>query len=339
MTTFTLPISPNYVAHWGLWEAVREFIQNAYDQKARDPSCVVDISTTDDGDMIIETSTGKLSKGSLLLGASEGATRGQFGEGYKLAMLVLCRLCKGVRILTDMERWTPAICRDEQFDADVLKVFVEPWMTEKDGVRVEISNVDWNAVKDNFLPYDESDDRVLESSKEKGRIYVGGLYVATVKGLAYGYALKPSTMKLDRDRSMIRDFDLDMVTSRIWAARNEPDKVSRLLEDNSREVNYIHYSPVVSAKRVAEAFVEKHGSDVVPVVDQAEIEKAVAAGVKWRLVPQVLRNVLSSFVSYFIPSRKTPLQRLKDLYKECKWSLNDSDRNELADIIKTMEQS
>lgn len=63
---FTLPISPTYVAHWGLWEAVREIYQNALDAHAEDTDCVSTIGY-DSGTITIQTSKGKLSPATLLL--------------------------------------------------------------------------------------------------------------------------------------------------------------------------------------------------------------------------------------------------------------------------------
>ena len=62
---FTLPISPDYVAHWGLWEAVREIYQNALDESeaaiSYDEAAQV---------LFISSATGRLTPETLVLGTS-----------------------------------------------------------------------------------------------------------------------------------------------------------------------------------------------------------------------------------------------------------------------------
>src|SRR5258707_8510533 len=98
---FTLPISPAYVAHWQLWEAVREIYQNALDEHTHDPFCEASINYTD-GVLRIFTSKGTLSPESLVLGKTskrdDPYQRGKFGEGYKLSLLVLARIGHDVEI-------------------------------------------------------------------------------------------------------------------------------------------------------------------------------------------------------------------------------------------------
>src|SRR5258708_26276899 len=100
---FTLPISPNYVAHWGLWESVREIFQNALDEQTRDPRCVAGIKY-ENGILRITSANTILNPKSLLLGATTKADdknqRGKYGEGYKLAALVLVRMGYSVSIQT-----------------------------------------------------------------------------------------------------------------------------------------------------------------------------------------------------------------------------------------------
>ncbi len=106
---FTLPISDGYVASWGLWEAVREIWQNAMDAADEDPSCLVTLSH-EEGVLRIETSIGSLDPSTLVLGSTSKkdrpGQRGKFGEGYKLALLVLARLGLPTLINTGDEVWS-----------------------------------------------------------------------------------------------------------------------------------------------------------------------------------------------------------------------------------------
>jgi hypothetical protein len=99
---YVLPLSPDYVSHWGLWEAVREIYQNALDE-VEAPS-LAQIRFSDDA-LYISTPTGKLTPDTLVLGKTskrnKSQSRGKFGEGYKLALLVLARLGHRVTIRTN----------------------------------------------------------------------------------------------------------------------------------------------------------------------------------------------------------------------------------------------
>ena len=94
------PITLEYRKHWKEWEAIRELIQNALDS---------DKQTTriykQDGNLIIEDKGKGLQVKHLLLGISEKQdkenTRGQFGEGLKIALIVLKRLGYDVEIISN----------------------------------------------------------------------------------------------------------------------------------------------------------------------------------------------------------------------------------------------
>ena len=86
---YPLSLTRGYVVSWGLREAVREIIQNALDSDS-------DFGYAIDGDTLTVISRyASLSPQTLLLGSSNKggdiSSIGQFGEGYKLALLVLTR--------------------------------------------------------------------------------------------------------------------------------------------------------------------------------------------------------------------------------------------------------
>ncbi len=84
-------------------------------------------------------------------------------------------------------------------------------------------------------------------------------------------------------------------------------------------------------------FETEHGVAAVAVASQEEVQRAQAAGVKWVLVPQRVKGIMKLVKNFFIPSTKTPLDRLKDLLESAKWQLSEESKKELADIIRVME--
>ena len=96
MSKIELTISPNYVPTWTYLDAVRELFQNALDQEEQNPENVMRWSYDEDAlSLTISNAHSTLSIASLLLGqtskADDKSTIGQFGEGYKIATLVLLR--------------------------------------------------------------------------------------------------------------------------------------------------------------------------------------------------------------------------------------------------------
>ena len=92
-----LTITPNYVSDWNFQDAVRELIQNGTDQQTLDPKNVFGISYDEQENILqLSNSESTLEINTLLLGCSTKSnntdTVGQFGEGYKIAALVLNRL-------------------------------------------------------------------------------------------------------------------------------------------------------------------------------------------------------------------------------------------------------
>lgn len=125
MKTIELSLSPKYVSGWGVEEAVREILQNAIDQKADG----AEVSVSYDRETLsILTDGARLKTSTLLLGESgkdDERYIGKYGEGYKLALLVLTRERKPVKVVTDAETWTPEFRLSETFGEESLQIDVE----------------------------------------------------------------------------------------------------------------------------------------------------------------------------------------------------------------------
>jgi len=344
---FTLPISPEYVAHWGLWEAIREIYQNALDEQTQDPSCTATIEyDVELNNICIATTKGKLSPESLVLGKTSKHEdlnqRGKFGGGYKLALLVLCRLGLDVEIYTNGERWVPKLEHDETFNSTVLNIYTEPFEPQNEGVEFLIMGVEtnkWEDIKKNIRPWGENYNIILEATNEKSRVYVGGLYVSTVKGFLSGYSFAPDKIKLDRDRGMIDGFDLAWATSNLWSGIADSRAVE-LLEQEAPDVQYVESqvhssSPIVTYH--SNYFWGRHGYDAVPVSNQEEIELASQAGMKWILVPEGVKTLLRMVRSWFIPTTKSPVEQLRDFRKKHEWRMTTEMKHDLDEIIISID--
>ena len=100
MARRNLNFTLGYVRQWGLWEALRELLQNWADQKdnSEDDRDTVEFSVRnghDVGTVVLKNHGVTLTPDTLTLGGTskaDGGSRGKYGEGMKLSWAVLYRL-------------------------------------------------------------------------------------------------------------------------------------------------------------------------------------------------------------------------------------------------------
>lgn len=117
-------ISPNYCPAWVVKEALRELIQEGLDVRTT-YGCDLEIRYDhDDRCLVIEDNGPGFPLSCLVMGMSNKRdnpdTIGQFGEGMKLACLVLARLGRRVEISTRDFTIRPVITVNPAFNCDVL---------------------------------------------------------------------------------------------------------------------------------------------------------------------------------------------------------------------------
>ncbi len=306
---FELGISANYVSDWGLEEGIRELLQNAYDEETPDNKCVV---TYIDNEINIHSPGATLDRASILLGMSNKhgvEPRGKFGEGYKLACLALVRAGCRVTIETGTgEVWRPRLMASKRFGTDVLVFDVED-DEPQDGVTFTIMDV-YHELDEMFqrmsIRYNEFHDvidtdmgQIILDEGMEGMIYVGDLYVCRMGGYAYGYNVKPSHMKINRDRRMVDSFDLSYhVTSRMWAqialAENKVEEVLDMIMDDKTDVEWIkRHCPTALRGALCRRLLELY-PDHIPVFDQSSLRSVSKRGYKPVLVTSSLFDLLEA---------------------------------------------
>lgn len=133
-------MSDKYCEHWTIQMALRELIANAID--ATD---YTDISITwtestgnEKGTGCIANSKAILSKRHLLLGESDKKQEqiGQFGEGLKLAALVLARNDRAIWVESGPYKYTFTIGENEEFGCKTMFVEVSDSPVFTDGTKV-----------------------------------------------------------------------------------------------------------------------------------------------------------------------------------------------------------
>jgi len=292
-----LSVGTNYVIDWSVSDAIREILQNAIDQETRDPSNKMTIDNAG-GIVTISNKSSKLTKSSLVLGGTnklnDDKTIGKFGEGYKLALLVLLRA--GIEVVIhnhyEKEFWIPKLVKSKTFGIEVLAIEIDKsWFSKPDNnlsfMLRGIKNLD--AILNNLM-LNTDNYEVIESSYGKmligkpGDIYVNGLFVCHKKELKYSYSIKPQYLEVGRDRNLVNDWDICYRIAAMWAEVYAEYK-SRILSDIEKEVydmkHFIYHQKTTYigggqySSTAGDDLYKKKFNGGVPVSSEAEIEMAI----------------------------------------------------------------
>lgn len=286
-----LTIEDDYCQDWGLFEGIREFMQNARD--ATRTGCTFDAVYLQDCNTVrVKTIGATLIHKSLLMGSSTKRDRtdmlGNKGEGYKIGSLALLRLQKGVKIRTGSELWVPTIEFSKKFKSNILTFDITGGRKEVNEIVVDVTGVtqdEWDSIKHKFLFIDDQGETIVESPvgsvimNGAGCVFVDGIEVCQIDKLRHGYNFRPNDVKLDRDRRLVEHWEAHTLTAKIWealymrATREYCDQVDAMLADDVPDVEHFRYDWCVgmnTRKKVADRFKEKFGEAAIPVRTSSE---------------------------------------------------------------------
>lgn len=233
MRKYELPISPNYVNNWGIKEAIRELLQNAIDGETEGYEKEIDYS---DGVLTIRNYNITLSPNSLVLGCSSKTDQdnmvGKYGEGYKLALVVLLRKGLTVSIINGDKIWTPCFTNSKKFNSQVLVIKEEDSEEDEGFIEFCINGIPQNVyekLKDDFPCIDNNFGEVVETEmgqilldrRFRGKMFVSGLYIQSDTNFEYGYNFNSDIVELDRDRKAINYYELRALTAKSFATAEE----------------------------------------------------------------------------------------------------------------------
>lgn len=305
MPSYQLTLSPDYVPDWGSNEALRELFQNGIDRENEtvgESKFYVNY-TVFDRRLILGNPNTYLHKSTLLLGKTtkDGKTTiGKYGEGYKLALLVLLRQGCRIRIENSNEVWIPRIVKSRTFGCDIIQIEVLKNKNDDGWLRYIIDGITPEQYSDFqekcllFYPNTPSlkvkdEGTILLDPRFKSKIFCNGLYVCSYEGLEYGYDIPPDKISLNRDRNKVDSFNLTWRTSTIWRFIDEvlgtrqkqeeySKKIFNMLRKNVPDVQYytdiFHYAKDSIYADVCEMeykdFIKRHGVKAVVVKDEKE---------------------------------------------------------------------
>ena len=312
-----LTIKTDYMPEWGIWEGIRELVQNGRDAEVESDALLTVRHRKESDILVIENVGTTLPHEALLLGHTSKIGRpdliGKFGEGLKLGILALVRAGCEVKIRSGSEVWTPSIQRSEKFKADVLVFDIATGRKDENRVAVEIGSVGaeaWALMQDKFLFLKGSvkehemvktpNGSLLLGEKFTGKVYVKGIFVANDSRLSYGYDFVDAD--IDRDRRMLSKYDLQYRTQTVWreALSRRPDLIEdfgKLLDREAADVEglddfHAGYLPDAAKKALVKTFKARHGEDALPVPSLADSADVAHLGKVGIVTPKALRAIL-----------------------------------------------
>lgn len=284
---YQLPMTRDYISHWGLEEALRELLQNAIDHAKGEPELKFE-----DGTLTITSPMAYLQPRTLLLGATtkaeDSSAIGHFGEGYKLALLVLTRLGHPVTVFNQDLLWVPKFAHSEEFGAEVLQVVSTKAEAPQNALSFKIYDLDPEHISSIrelclFLQTEEEIGEVIKTDagtillERPGELFVGGLYVCKTN-LSFSYDFKPEFLQLDRDRQTVSSFDLQWATKDMWFRTGLYSKISELIAEGVRDLEYANYGTPELVKEACFNLFRSQHPGAVAAKSQAELEALIAQG-------------------------------------------------------------
>lgn len=354
MRKFELTITPDYANDWTLIDGVRELFQNALDQQEMNPDCPMYVDYSPEEECLrIGNANSRLEIQSLLFGESTKRDNdraiGQFGEGYKIATLVLLRSGKGIKFYNNAanEIWEPRFVNSRIYGKKILTFFINKGeKNNRTDLMAEITGItpkEYERIVDSNLHLQESEPDsvyendfgyILRTRKNAGKIFVNGLFVCDYIQYQYGYDFKPAYLKLGRDRKLVSDWDLKWLSSKMWRAAPPLalPELKKLIESESPDV--ASYDSVINytyasfgnedqlAELVYEQFREDHGEFAVPVSSQAEMTK-ISERYKPVIVKDLYKKLIQKAKSYNLEEVYIPQESIVDKFNKLYSSLQE----------------
>ncbi len=273
-------MTKDFRKEWGVLDAIRELVQNCMDNS----HCESTFEFTQDNRLIITTHNYVLPQEVFALGESQkenSHSRGGFGEGFKLALMVLERenlepiLYSGTEYITasfeacgigvdtfHLNKYVTGaeetIAAGHYYNGDNCTTFIIS----------NLSNEEIGELKYRMPILDGEPLPPIEKGKlnllpdRPGQVFVGGLFVSKNSGFKYGYDFCPSIVKMGSDRQLADMHGLTWEAGKYWATQctTKADLILNMLTEDYQDVAHFHYHVVKSgAELITKAFVRRFG--------------------------------------------------------------------------------
>jgi hypothetical protein len=349
---YELSLVKTYVSRWGMAEAVRELIQNALDSES---PFVYEFAPDDESHtwaLRLTSEFTKLSPQTLLLGATSKADSrdaiGSFGEGYKIALLVLTRLGYDVDMLNGDLLWKPRFRFNRHFGQELL-VIEETALSNRQNKGLTfvvhgLSAADVDAVRASCIRMQDHIGAIKITTygdillERPGELYVGGLLICQTE-MKFGYNIKPEFIRLERDRQTVASWDLKTVTRDMWFQTKEFDRIAQLIEAETPDVEYARYDCPEMVKEACYQLFRSQNPGALVAGSQTELKQMVERGLtKTVYVGGAMHHAISTSRSYLSETRtlvavQKPAERLKQWLSENRKEMRGKSIEAFKDLI------
>ena len=289
-----LGISPESTPDWGIQQALRELWQNYFDNEEESSH------KYENGKLFMRNNNTVLDKSVLLVGKSlkrdDPKLRGKHGDGLCSSLAVLTREGRVHSIVNGNDLWVAESYYCDDFKDDIIRVKVTDF-GEGDYFEIEIEITEEEyadtvsrciQLQPNLKTFPTSSGDILLDDHMKGCVYVGGMFVCIDTALSKGYNFNPNELKLDRDRSLARTWDIIAITDTMLAEMSQDkeheDTVVDMIEKGCQDTQHLawHTNSVSDSvvDKLHENFVDKHGEDAIVAEDFEEATQLRNSGYK-----------------------------------------------------------
>lgn len=321
MATFEYPFVAEFVRDWTPLHGLRELGANAKDgDTAGHPMTITYDSQRKR--LLFRNQGVKLDSRAMLLGGTTKADNakmiGTYGEGMKLAFLVLSRAGFIVIVRNGMsEDWRPKMEYSEKWGSPILQIEVRKASRQVENLEIEVVGVEaelWEELQGLFLFLKTGVIRktfrtgeILFDAEQCGRIYVRGVFVEHRADYTVGYNFYD--VEMNRDRKALGD--LDEHTARLWSDWIETggevatifDMMSRTTKESE---SFRWFRSDAFRQALGAEWTRRHGAGVHLARTTQEVEEARHFGVKAVVAPNDLTyDAISDYVPTVYQYRRT----------------------------------
>lgn len=239
----TYPISKNYVENWSFVDAGREILANAIDSSPHGEKAKIYYKN---GYCIISDNGVGIDKKNFVIGNSQkqDSEIGMFGEGLKLASLVMARENRNMSIETKGFTYYPMLEENEEFNTEIFSIkFIENSKVEGTTIKFKSTEEEVDCIKALFLEFKEDMDVLTYEDieiilNEKNNIYVKGLKSANINTM-FSYNVFDKNIVNTRDRNHINEDKFNDILSNFYNTTTDKKIMTEFLL-NWKEDRYLH---------------------------------------------------------------------------------------------------
>ena len=351
---YELSLVKEYVSHWGLAEAARELIQNALDSNSPFKfSFMPGDGEVDGWTFSLESEFSRLEPHQLLLGSTSKAedkdSIGSFGEGFKIALLVLARDGYPVTIYNNELIWRPSFRFNKTYSTELLSIEETRNPEKRPGLSffVEgLTDADRAAIEACCLKMQPEVGQIIQTTygdillDRPGELYVGSLFITKTEH-KYGYDIKPEFIRLERDRQTVDSFDLKYTTTNMWFQTKRYDQIAELIEAETPDTEYARYNSPEMVKEACYQLFLKRNPGKLAAGSQEQLEKMIKDGMTQTVFVgggfYANVNAAPSYKSYslgqMIPVKK-PHEVLSDWFDGAKFHMHDKVKSSFKAVLE-----